>query len=57
MKRLTREATAKRHGVNPWVYIKHILSESAARKANADFGDLLADAWMQVHARSVQDAV
>ena len=47
---LSIAATAKRHGVNPWVYIKHLLSESAARPPNADVRDLLPDAWVQSHA-------
>ena len=38
-------ATAKRHRVNPWVYIKHILTEAAGRKPDADFSDLLPDTW------------
>jgi hypothetical protein len=43
-------ATAKRHAVNPWVYIKHLLAASAARKSDADFSDLLPDAWLQAQA-------
>ena len=46
---LSIAATAKRHGINPWVYIKHILSESAARLRDADFSDLLPDAWALAH--------
>jgi hypothetical protein len=46
---LSLAATAKRHGVNPWVYVKHLLSESAARPPDADFRDLLPDAWVQGH--------
>jgi transposase len=47
---LSVAATTKRHGVNPWVYVKHILTESAARKPDADFSDLLPDAWVQANA-------
>jgi transposase len=43
---LSVAATVKRHGVNPWVYIRHILIESAARQPNADLSDLLPDAWL-----------
>jgi hypothetical protein len=43
-------ASAKRHGVNPWAYVRHILSESAARKPDANFSDLLSDAWAQAGA-------
>jgi transposase len=53
---LSIAATVKRHGINPWVYIKHILSESAARKSNADFSDLLPDAWVQAHANPPMSA-
>jgi hypothetical protein len=45
---LSVAASAKRHGVNPWAYVRHILSESAARPRVADFSDLLPDAWAQV---------
>jgi transposase len=46
---LSLAATTKRHRVNPWAYVKHILSESAARKPDADFSHLLPDAWVQAH--------
>ena len=44
---LSLSASTKRHGVNPWLYIKHILTAAAARPRNADFSDLLPDAWAQ----------
>jgi transposase len=47
---LSIAATAKRHGMNPWVYVKHILTASAARPRDADFSDLLPDAWAQTQA-------
>lgn len=47
---LSIAATAKRHGLNPWVYVKHILTESAARARDADFNDLLPDVWAQSQA-------
>jgi hypothetical protein len=47
---LSIAASAKRHGVNPWLYARHLLAESAARKPNADFSDLLPDAWTQAGA-------
>jgi len=47
---LSIAASAKRHGVNPWLYVRHLLAESAARKPNADFSDLLPDAWTQAGA-------
>jgi hypothetical protein len=46
---LSVAASAKRHGVNPWAYVRQILSESAARPRAADFSDLLPDAWAQVN--------
>jgi transposase len=48
---LSVAASAKRHGVNPWAYVRHILSASAARQPDADFSDLLPDVWMQALAR------
>lgn len=54
---LSIAATAKRHGVNPWVYVKHLLTASAARKPDADFSDLLPDAWIQAYAASGPSAV
>ena len=42
---LSIAATVKRHGVDPWSYLKHVLSESAARSSAADRSDLLPDGW------------
>jgi transposase len=53
---LSVAATAKRHHVNPWVYIKHLLTESASRSPDADFSDLLPDAWLQAQASSAAAA-
>jgi len=47
---LSVAASAKRHGINPWAYVQHILSASAARPRDADFNDLLPDAWGQAGA-------
>src|SRR5262249_32133348 len=47
---LSVAASAKRHGLNPWTYVRHVLSDSAARQPDADFGDLLPDAWVQAFA-------
>jgi len=49
---LSLAATTKRHGLNPWTYIKHLLTASAARTPPADFSDLLPDAWLRAHASS-----
>jgi transposase len=46
-------ASAKRHGINPWAYLKHVLTELPARPPNADLTDLLPDLW----ARSRADLV
>jgi hypothetical protein len=42
---LSVAASAKRHRVNPWAYVKHILAELPARKPDADLTDLLPDVW------------
>jgi hypothetical protein len=42
---LSLAASVKRHGVNPWVYLKHVLTELPARPAGADLTDLLPDGW------------
>jgi transposase len=47
---LSVAASAKRHGLNPWAYVRHVLSESAARQPDADFGDLLPDTWVHTFA-------
>ena len=47
---LSVAASAKRHRVNPWVYVKHILTESAARQPDADVSHLLPDAWAKAGA-------
>jgi hypothetical protein len=46
-------ASAKRYGVNPWLSVRHLLAELAAGKPNADFSDLLPDAWTQAGAELV----
>lgn len=40
---LSLAASVKRHGLNPWVYLKHLLTELPARPAGADLADLLPD--------------
>jgi hypothetical protein len=50
---LSIAASAKRHGVNPWRYVRHLLAESAARKLDADFSDLLPNAWTQAGAEQL----
>jgi len=38
-------ASIKRQGMNPWVYLKHALTELPARSTEADLTDLLPDVW------------
>jgi transposase len=40
---LSVTASVKRHGLNPWVYLKYALGELPARPARADLADLLPD--------------
>jgi transposase len=42
---LSVAASAKQHHVNPWDYVKHILTELPARPAGSDLSDLLPDVW------------
>jgi hypothetical protein len=42
---LSVAASVRRHGVNPWAYVRHALTESAARQPDADLADLLPDVW------------
>ncbi len=44
-------ATATRHQLNPWSYLRGVLDQLAGRAAGADMGDLLPDAWSGCHAR------
>ncbi|HUR49782.1 MAG TPA: transposase domain-containing protein [Acidimicrobiales bacterium] len=40
-------ATAKRHGLNPWLYLKDLLDQLATKPA--DVTRLLPDAWKNRH--------
>jgi len=42
---LSIAASVKRHGLDPWAYLKHVLTELPARPACADLADLLPDRW------------
>src|SRR5262245_4260183 len=46
-------ASIKRHGINPWVYLKHVLTELPARPPDADLTDLLPDVWARDRASPV----
>ena len=45
---LSIAASAKRHHVNPWDYVKHILTVLPARPAGSDLSDLLPDVWATI---------
>jgi hypothetical protein len=42
---LSLAASVKRHGVNPWAYLKYVLTELPARRPGANLTDLLPDGW------------
>ena len=37
--------SARRHGIDPWAYLTHVLSELPIRTSGADLADLLPDVW------------
>jgi len=42
-------ATATRHRLNPWLYLRDVLDRLALRPAGAEVSDLLPDAWAICH--------
>ena len=42
---LSVAASVKRHGLDPWVYLTHVLSELPNRTSGTDLAELLPDAW------------
>ena len=46
---LSLAASAKQHHVNPWEYVKDLLTEIPTRALIADLSDLLPDAWAKAH--------
>lgn len=38
-------ASAKRHALNPWAYLRDVLTRLPARPPDADLSDLLPDQW------------
>lgn len=42
---LSVTASVKRHGLDPWAYLRHLLTELPARAAGADLADILPDRW------------
>jgi transposase len=43
-------ASATRHRLNSWSYLRDVLDQFAARSSNADVSDLLPDAWAKASA-------
>jgi transposase len=44
-------ASATRHRLNPWAYLRDVLDQLAGRSADVDVNDLLPDAWAIRHAQ------
>src|SRR5262245_53635121 len=42
---LSVTASVKRHGIDPWAYLKNVLAELPARSAGTGLSDLLPDRW------------
>ena len=42
---LSVAASVKRHGINPWAYLKEVLTELPPRSPDSDLTDLLPDVW------------
>jgi transposase len=42
---LSIAASVKRHGIDPWAYLRHVLNELPARHPGADLADLLPGVW------------
>ncbi len=42
---LSVAASTKRHALNAWTHVKHLLTELPARNAGSDLTDLLPDVW------------
>jgi transposase len=47
---LSVTASVKRHGLDPWVYLKHVLTELPARPPGAGLSDLRPDRWARSQA-------
>jgi hypothetical protein len=44
---LSVTASVRRRGLDPWAYLKHVLTELPARPAGTDLADLLPDQWVR----------
>ena len=47
---LSVTASVRRHGINPWMYLKDVLTELPARSPSTDLTDLLPDVWTRSRA-------
>jgi transposase len=47
---LSVTASVRRHGLDPWVYLKHVLTELPARSPVINLSDLLPDLWARSRA-------
>ena len=47
---LSVAASVKRHGFDPWVYLKHVLTELPTRSPRTGLRDLLPDGWARSRA-------
>jgi serine/threonine protein kinase len=47
---LSVTASVRRHGLDPWAYLKHVLTELPARSARTGLSDLLPDRWARSRA-------
>jgi transposase len=50
-------ASARRHRLDPWAYLAHVLSELTTRAAGADLNDLLPNEWPKPSGRAGPRAV
>jgi hypothetical protein len=53
---LSVAASVKRHGIGPWAYLTHVLSELPIRTSGADLADLLPNAWVKSHGETRHQA-
>jgi hypothetical protein len=49
---LSVAASVKRHGLDPWAYLTHILTELATHSSGANLADLLPNAWAKSRGES-----
>ena len=47
---LSVTASVKRHGLDPWAYLKHVLTELPVRPRGTGLSDLLPDRWARSQA-------